>query len=126
MKNWVDDLVSVVAYSEQVVAVLFDLVSFLDNIEFSEKVEGNDGVHVDNDGHEHDGKHEILAVVRDWLEDGCQWLDAHGNVEQMKGVEEVVQVAQDGKAKVPEHVQPGLITESWKKEIRHFWHILSY
>lgn len=50
----------------------------------------------------------LLAVVRDGRQDGAQRLDAHGDVQQVAGEEEVVVVAQQGHDRVPAEIQEGL------------------
>ena len=52
----------------------------------------------------------LCAVVGDGGEDGAQGLDAHGDVEQVAGEEEVVVVSQQGHDEVPAQVQEGLLT----------------
>lgn len=43
----------------------------------------------------------LFAIVRDRWKDGAESLEAHGNVQQMGGKEEVVVVTQDGHGGVP-------------------------
>ncbi len=47
-------------YCEKIVAVLFNFVLF-DHVELAEEVKGNDGVQVNNNGHEHECEHELCA-----------------------------------------------------------------
>lgn len=99
--------INIEADCEHVVALL-GLVLLL-HVELAEEVEGDDGVDVDDDGEQHDGEDELLAVVGDGLQDGPQGLEAHGHVQQVGGEEEVVEVAQDGKDEVPERVEERVV-----------------
>ena len=104
--------------SEHVVTFLVDFVFFLLDVKFTEEVEGDDGVDVDDDGQQHDGQDELLAVVRDGLEDDAQGRDTDGHVEQVGSEEEVVVVAQDGEDKVQqlvdEWLQVGANLNNWR------------
>ena len=50
----------------------------------------------------------LFAVVGDGGQDGAQGLDAHGDVQQVTGEEEVVVVTQQGHDQVPAQVQERL------------------
>ena len=52
----------------------------------------------------------LFAVVGDGGQDGAQCLDAHGDVQQVAGEEEVVVVSQQGHDEVPAQVKEGLLT----------------
>ena len=43
-------------------AVLFNFIVLFGYIEFAEEVEGNDGVKVDDDGHEHECEHKLMNI----------------------------------------------------------------
>ena len=97
------------------------LVHFLllfGDVKLPEEVERDDGVDVDDDGQQHDGQYELLAVVRDGLEDDAQGRDTDGHVEQVGSEEEVVVVAQDGEDKVQqlvdEWLQVGANLNNWR------------
>ena len=45
--------------SKHVVTFPVDFVFFLLDVEFTEEVEGDDGVDVDDDGQQHDSQHEL-------------------------------------------------------------------
>lgn len=47
----------------------------------------------------------LLAVVCDRRQDGAERLEAHGDVQQMGGKEEVVEVAKNGHDGVPDQIQ---------------------
>jgi len=51
---------------------------------------------------------DLFSVVRDGLEDGAERLEADGHVEQVRGVEEVVEVAEHREHEVPRDVQERL------------------
>ena len=53
----------------------------------------------------------LLAVVRDGGQDGAQRLEAHGDVQQVGGEEEVVEVSEDGHDGVPDQIQEVLSRE---------------
>lgn len=59
-------------------------------------------------------RHDIylLAIVSDRWQNSPQRLEAHCNVQQMSGEEEVVVVAQDGHGCIPGKVEKGL----WRKD----------
>ena len=97
---------------EHVVALLVDLLLLLGDVELPEEVEGDDGVDVDDDGEQPDREHELLAVVRDGLEDDPEGGDPNRDVDEVRREEEVVAVAEDGEDKVPQQVQEWL--EMWK------------
>ena len=88
--------------------LLVDFFLFLGDVELPEEVERDHGVDVDDDGEEHDGEHELLAVVGDGLEDDAECGDAHGDVDEVRRKEEVVVVAEDGEDEVPKQVQERL------------------
>ena len=50
----------------------------------------------------------LLPVVSDGRQDGAQGLEAHGDVQQMSGEEEVVEVPENGHGGVPDQIQEGL------------------
>ena len=50
----------------------------------------------------------LFPVVRDRGQNGAEGLDAHGDVQEMNGEEEVVEVAQDGHDGVPDQIEEGL------------------
>ena len=52
----------------------------------------------------------LLPVVRDRGQDGAQGLEAHGDVQEVNGEEEVVVVSQQGHDEVPAQVKEGLLT----------------
>ena len=89
---------------EHVVALLVDDLLLLRDVELAEEVEGHHGVDVYDDGEQHDGENELLAVVRDGLQDDPEGGHAEGYVEQVGGEEEVVEVAQQGEDEVPQLV----------------------
>jgi len=62
----------------------------------------------------------LFAVVGDRGEDGAQGLDAHGDVQQVAGEEEVVVVSQQGHDEVPAQVQEGLHTSGQRVEQKRF------
>lgn len=47
----------------------------------------------------------LLAIVSHRREDGPQGLDAHGNVQQMSGKEEVIVMSQNRHGGVPDQVE---------------------
>lgn len=47
----------------------------------------------------------LLAVVSDGGQDGAEGLETHGDVQQMGGKEEVVEVAKNGHDGVPDQIQ---------------------
>lgn len=51
----------------------------------------------------------LFAVVRDRGQDGAEGLEAHGDVQQVGGEEEVVVVAQNGHGGVPNQIQERLV-----------------
>lgn len=94
---------------KHVVALLiWLLVILLLDVEFTEKVECNDSVNVDDNNEQHDGKAELLAIVRHRLEDSLQRGNDHRNVEQVSGKEKVTKVAQHRKNKVAQIVKKHL------------------
>lgn len=50
----------------------------------------------------------LLPVVSDRRQDGAKSLEAHSDVQQMSGEEEVVEVSKDGHGGVPDQIQEGL------------------
>ena len=98
-------------HSEHVVTFLIHFVVFFWNVELSEKVESHHRVEVDNDGQQHDGEGQLLAVVRDGFQDDPEGSHSHGHVQQVGGKEEVVVVAQDGEDQVQQLVDERL---KWK------------
>lgn len=50
----------------------------------------------------------LFAIVRDRRQDGPERLEAHGDVQQMGGEEEVIVVTEDGHAHVPGQIQERL------------------
>lgn len=54
------------------------------------------------------GNAHLLSVVSDRRQDGAQRLEAHGDVQQMGGEEEVVEVSKDGHGGVPDEIEEGL------------------
>ena len=96
------------AHREHVVTLLVDFLLLLGDVELPEEVERDDGVDVDDDGEQSDREHELLAVVRDGLEDDAEGGDPDGDVDEVCREEEVVVVAEDGEDKVPQQVQEGL------------------
>ena len=76
-------------------AFLVDGFVLLRDVKLPEEVEGNDGVDVDDDGQEHHGQDELLAVVSDGFEDDPQSGDADGDVQQVGSKEEVVVISQN-------------------------------
>ena len=50
----------------------------------------------------------LFSVVRDRLQDGAERLETDGHVEQVRCVEEVVEVAEDREHEVPRDVQERL------------------
>jgi hypothetical protein len=100
-------------YGCHVVTFLVHFIVFPADVELPEEVEGDYGVDVDDDGEQHDCQHQLLSVVRYRLENGLQGWNRHSNIQQMCSKEEVVDVAQDGEAKIPQTVQ-----ESLKRELQ--------
>lgn len=89
--------------------LLINFLVLLLHVELSEEVERYDRVNVHDDGQQHDSQHQLLAVVRDRLQDRAQRLKADGHVQQMGGKEEVVEVTENGEGEVPEGVQEGVV-----------------
>ena len=58
-------------------------------------------------GGQHGSPH-LLAVMGDGGQDGAERFEAHGDVRQVSGEEEVVVVPQDGHCGVPHQIQKGL------------------
>ena len=56
--------------------------------------------------------------MRDGGKDGAQGLEAHGDVQQMGGEEEVVEVSEDGHDGVPDQIQEVLSREREKERER--------
>ena len=93
--------------SKHVVALLVRILSLLAlcHVKLAEKVEGQDGVDVANDGEQADGEHQLLSVVGDGLQDDSQGGNSHRHVNQVGGKEEVVVVAEHGENKVEQQVE---------------------
>ena len=98
-------------------------------VELAEEVEGEHSVQVHHDaGEQHrqnqlqqkipefkvntysgdDGTTHLFAVVRHRLQDGAERLEADGDVHEMHGEEERVEVAGHRHQEVPEDIQEGL------------------
>ena len=56
----------------------------------------------------HELKTCLFPVVGDRGQNGAEGLDAHGDVQEMNGKEEVVEVSQDGHDGVPDQIEEGL------------------
>jgi hypothetical protein len=95
------------------VTFLIHFIVFSADVELSEEVEGDYGVDVDDDGEQHDCQHQLLSVMRYRLENSLQGRNRYSNIQQMCSKEKVVDVAQDGEAKIPQTVQ-----ESLEKKLR--------
>ena len=95
--------------SQHVVTFAVDVVVLLLDVELAEEVEGNDGVDVHDDGEQHEGQHQLLSVVRYWLQDGSQRAQQDGDIQQVGAEEEVVEVAQNGEGKVPQRVEERVV-----------------
>ena len=95
---------------EDVVTLLVRVLALLalGHVEFSEEVEGEDGVDVADDGEEPHREHQLLAVVGDGLQDDSQGWHTHSNVYQVSSEEEVVAVSKDREDKVEEKIHEGL------------------
>lgn len=93
---------------QHVVALLVNFLFFFRHVELPEEVEGDDGVDVHDNSQEHDGQHQLLAVVSDGLQNDPQGSNTDGNVKQMGSEEEVVVVAKQREDKVPKLVQEWL------------------
>ena len=76
--------------SEHVVTFLVDFVFFLLDVEFTEEVEGDDGVDVHDNSQEHDSQNQLFAVVCDWLQDGLQRWNGYGRIQKVSGEEEIL------------------------------------
>ena len=50
----------------------------------------------------------LFSIMRDWLQDGAEGLEANGDVHEMHGEEEGVEVAQHRHQEVPRDVQERL------------------
>ena len=85
----------------------------LRHVELAEEVEGDDRVHVADDGQQADGEDELLPVVGDGLQDDPEGRHAYGDVDQVGGKEEVVVVAEDGEDEVPELVLERVVREGY-------------
>jgi len=53
-------------------------------------------------------RQHLFSVVRDRLQDGAERLETDGHVEQVRGVEEIVEVAQQREHEIPGDVQERL------------------
>ena len=95
---------------EHVVTLLVNSVFFFGHVELPEEVEGDDGVNVDDNGKEHDRQDELLPVVSDGFQDNPQRSHTNSHVQEVRGEEKVVVVAQNRKHEVPQLVQEGLRT----------------
>ena len=83
----------------------------LRHIELAEEVEGDDRVHVADDGQQADGEDELLPIVGDGLQDDPEGWHAYGHVDEVGGKEEVVVVAKDGEDEVPQLVLERVVRE---------------
>ena len=97
-----------VIYRQHVVAFLIDFLFLLGYVKLAEKVESDDGVNVDDDSEQHDGQNELFAVVGDSLQDDTQGGHSHRHVQQVGGEKEVIVVAENREAQVPQLVQERL------------------
>lgn len=93
-------------------AFLVDLLFLFGDIEASEEIESNHRVNVHNDGQEHHGENQLLAIVSDGLQDDSQSSHAKSYVQEMSRKEEVIQIAQKWEQEVPKLVLEGLKTEN--------------
>lgn len=89
--------------------LLVNFLIFLLHVELSEEVESYDGVNVHNDSQQHHSEDQLLAVVRDRLQDSAQRLETDGNIQQMSGEEKIVEISEDGESKIPEGVQERIV-----------------
>ena len=83
------------------------------HVELAEEVEGDDRVHVADDGQQANSEDELLPVVGDGLQDDPEGRHAYGDVDQVGGKEEVVVVAEDGEDEVPELVLERVVREGY-------------
>ena len=95
--------------SKHVVTFLVDFVFFLLDVEFTEEVEGDDGVDVHDNSQEHDSQNQLFAVVCDWLQDGLQRWNGYGHIQQVSGEEEIIVIAQDREDKVQQRIQKSVV-----------------
>lgn len=60
----------------------------------------------------------LFAIVSDWGQDGPEGLEAHGDVQQVSGEEEVVKVSKNGHGGVPDQIQEVLQQEEQNSSSR--------
>lgn len=53
----------------------------------------------------------LFSIMCDRLQDGTQGLEADGNIQQMGGKEEIVEVAHHGEGKVPEGIEERVVCD---------------
>ena len=96
---------------QHVVAFAVNTIILLLNVEFSEKVEGDDRVNVYDNDQQHDGQEKLLSVMSDGLQDGPQGSHGHSYIQQMSGKEKVVEIAQNRERKVEERVEERVVCD---------------
>lgn len=92
-------------------AFFVHLFILLLHIKLPKEIESNDGINVYNNRQQHDSQDELLAIVCNRLQDCAQRLESNGNIQQMCGKKEIVEIAKDGKSEIPQRIQERIIRD---------------